>query len=172
MYDLANKGTKSMKKQITQPESNLTQLVERGYAIHQQLNLLNEEFKQIKDRLKAEGVARPGEHVPLADNESEGDQWIVQASRCECRIIFPGPRLKSEFDPTLRGFATMKNLAGDHYDKLFREVTTVQIIDRDRFRAYAQSLLPTGVCTRLFELCSTPSEPKALWKGRAKKSNR
>jgi hypothetical protein len=115
-----------MKKQITQPESNLTQLVERGYAIHQQLNLLNEEFKQIKDRLKAEGVARPGEHVPLAD----------------------------------------------HYDKLFREVTTVQIIDRDRFRAYAQSLLPTGVCTRLFELCSTPSEPKALWKGRAKKSNR
>jgi hypothetical protein len=161
-----------MKKQITQPESNLTQLVERGYAIHQQLNLLNEEFKQIKDRLKAEGLARPGEHVPLADNESEGDQWIVQASRCECRIIFPGPRLKSEFDPTLRGFATMKNLAGDHYDKLFREVTSVQIIDRDRFRAYAQSLLPTGACTRLFELCSTPSEPKAVWKGRAGKSNR
>jgi len=104
-----------MKKQITQPEINLTQLVERGYAIYQQLNLLNEEFKQIKDRLKAEGLARPGEHVPLADSESDGDQWIVQASRCECRIIFPGPRLKSEFDPTLRGFATMKNLAGDHF---------------------------------------------------------
>ena len=161
-----------MKKQVSQPESNLAQLVERGYAIHQQLNLLNEEFKQIKDRLKAEGLARPGEHVPLADSESDGDQWIVQASRCECRIIFPGPRLKSEFDPTLRGFATMKNLAGDHYEKLFREVTTVQIIDRDRFRAYGQSLLPAGACTRLFELCSTPSEPKALWKGRAGKSNR
>lgn len=160
-----------MKKQISQPESNLTQLVERGYAIHQQINLLNEEFKQIKDRLKTEGLARPGEHVPLADNESEGDQWIVQASRCECRIIFPGPRLKSDFDPSSRGFATVKKLAGKHYDQLFREITSVVISDRDRFRAYAKSLLPAETCVRLFDLCSTPSEPKALWKGRARKAN-
>jgi hypothetical protein len=171
-YDLVNKGTKSMKKLTSLSESHLTQLVERGYAIHQQLSLLTGEFKQIKDRLKTEGLARPGEHVPLADSESDGDQWIVQASRCECRIIFPGPRLKSEFDPTLRGFATMRNLAENHYDKLFREVTNVQIIDRDCFRAYAKSLLPAGTCHRLFELCSIPSEPKALWKARAGKSNR
>ena len=161
-----------MKNQISQPETNLTQLVERGYAIHQQLNLLNEEFKEIKDRLKAEGLARPSEHVPLADSESEGDQWIVQARRCECRIVFPGPRLNTEFDPTLRGFATMKKLAGRHFDQLFREVTVVEMIDRDRFRAYARSLLPAEACASLFELCSTPSEPKALWKGRAGKCNR
>ncbi|HUB68038.1 MAG TPA: hypothetical protein VL981_11190 [Candidatus Methylacidiphilales bacterium] len=161
-----------MKKQSSPSENNLTQLVERGYAIHQQLNLLNEEFKQIKDRLKTEAIARPAEHVPLEDSESEGDQWIVQAARCECRIVFPGPRLLAEFDPSARGFATMKKLAGNHFDQLFHDVTSVQIIDRDRFRAYAKSLLPAEVCTRLFEMCSTPSEPKALWKARARKSNR
>jgi hypothetical protein len=66
----------------------------------------------------------------------------------------------------------MKSLAGQHYDKLFREVTNVQIIDRDRFRAYAKALLPAGACNRLFERCSTPCELKALWKGRPRKSNR
>ena len=65
----------------------------------------------------------------------------------------------------------MKKLAGNHYDQLFREITSVVISDRDRFRAYARSLLPAESCDRLFDLCSTPSEPKALWKARAKKTN-
>jgi len=53
-----------MKKQLSQPETNLTQLVERGYAIHQQLNLLNEEFKQIKDK-------HPGRVLIASSTKSE-----------------------------------------------------------------------------------------------------
>jgi hypothetical protein len=46
----------------TQSSSNyIPNLVKRGYDIHQQLIILDEEFRKIKDQLKDEAVARPRE---------------------------------------------------------------------------------------------------------------
>jgi hypothetical protein len=61
-----------MKTKSSNSKSHIPQLVERGFAIHQQLTLLNEEFKKIKDRLKDETSARPNEHLPLLEKDSEG----------------------------------------------------------------------------------------------------
>ena len=48
----------------TSPKQRIPNLVKKGFDLHQQLTVLNEEFKKIKERLKAEAVARPGEHDP------------------------------------------------------------------------------------------------------------
>ena len=43
-----------MKTKTPKTRKHITHLVDRGFAIHQQLLLLNEEFKKIKDSLKEE----------------------------------------------------------------------------------------------------------------------
>jgi hypothetical protein len=98
-------------KTKSKKQNNVTGLVERGFAIHQQLLALNEEFKQIKDRLKAEAEFRPSEHISLADKESQGSQWIVFGQGCECRIVFPDVRVLSEFEPLTTSFHKIRALA-------------------------------------------------------------
>jgi hypothetical protein len=45
-------STLSMKNKSSKNQRHIGKLVQRGFAIHQQLSLLNEEFKTIKDALK------------------------------------------------------------------------------------------------------------------------
>ena len=141
-------------------------LVNRGFAIHQQLLILNEEFKQIKDRLKAEAQARPNERIPLHDKESTGEQWVVAGDGCECRIVFPAPQLKTDLDPVEPLFLNVKGLAGDHFNTLFQKVTTFKARDKKAFRGQVSKLLKADDATKLLDLCSSPSEPKASWKAR------
>ena len=51
-----------MKTKTSKRQSQIPPLVERGFAIHQQLSVLNDEFKKIKERLKDEAAGRPAEH--------------------------------------------------------------------------------------------------------------
>lgn len=85
--------------QIIQKSKHIPKLVERGFAIHQQLSLLNEEFKQIKEQLKGEAEIYSHEQLPLLDKESEGKQWVARAKGCECRIVFPDPKTTPDFNP-------------------------------------------------------------------------
>ena len=162
----ATKEPKSVKTKNPNQTNPIPTLVNRGFAINQQLLILNEEFKQIKDRLKAEAQARPNEHVPLLDKDSTGKQWVVLGNGCECRIVFPADQLKTELDPFEPLFLSVKGLAGNHFKTLFQKVTLFEARDKKAFRGQVSNLLKPEEATKLLDLCSSPSEPKASWKAR------
>lgn len=155
-----------MKTKSSTCQSQIPKLVKRGFAIHQQLTLLNEEFKKIKDRLKDEAAARPAEHLPLLEKDSVGTQWIVLADGCECRIVFPEAKVKTDLDPCTSDFLTIRSLAGDHFKSLFRKVTLFRPVEKKTFRGQVNHLLAPKAAGQLLELCSSPSEPKTVWKAR------
>jgi hypothetical protein len=156
-----------MKTKTSKSESHIPQLVERGFVIYQQLTTLNAEFKKIKERLKEEAVAHPAEHLPLLEKDSEGKQWIALGDGCECRVVFPDAKIKTEFDPSESDFPAIRLLAADHFKSLFRKVTLYRPVDRRTFRGQVSALLAALPAGQLLELCSTQSEPKAVWKARA-----
>jgi hypothetical protein len=160
------KEPNSMKIKKTKRQDSIPSLVERGFAIHQQLALLNDEFKQIKERLKEEAASRPAEHVPLLEKDSEGSQWIAVGKGCECRIVFPDAKVKTEFDPKESDFPTIRSLAGDHFNSLFRRVMLYRPTDRKTFRSQVNNLLAPKVAANLLELSTSPTEPKTAWKSR------
>ena len=153
-----------MKTKSSKTQRNLSELVRRGFAIHQQLTLLNEEFKGIKDTLKGEAANYTHEHLPLLEKDSDGKQWVLRAKACECRIVFPDPKTTPEFDPGESSFLTVRSLAGDRFENLFRKVTVYRPTDKRTFRSQVNTLLDPKAAVLLLELCSTPSEPKAVWK--------
>jgi len=155
-----------MKTTTPKSRKHITHLVDRGFAIHQQLILLNEEFKKIKSRLKEEADSHPNEHLPLLEKDSEGKQWIVHGHGCECRIVFPDPKIKSDLDPCTSDFLTIRSLAGDRLKTLFRKVTVYRPMEKKTFRGQVNNLLKPKDAAELLELCSTPSETKAVWKAR------
>src|SRR5208282_129044 len=97
-----------MKTKTSKRQSQIPPLVERGFAIHQQLSVLNDEFKKIKERLKDEASAHPAEHIPLLEKDTEGTQWIALGNGCECRIVFPEAKIKPDFDPGESDFLTIR----------------------------------------------------------------
>jgi hypothetical protein len=153
-----------MKTKSSKSKKHIPQLVERGFAIHQQLIILNEELKKIKEGLKTEAAAYPAEHLPLLEKDSEGSQWIAKGNGCECRIVFPDPKTKTEFDPCTSDFLTIRSLAGDHLKTLFRKFTLFRPVDKKTFRGQVNNLLAPKAADQLLELCSSPSEPKAVFK--------
>jgi hypothetical protein len=161
-----------MKTKSSKTQRKLSDLVQRGFAIHQQLTLLNEEFKGIKDTLKGEAANYTHEHLPLLEKDSEGKQWVLRATACECRIVFPDPKTIPEFDPGESSFLTIRSLAGDRFKNLFRKVTVYRPSDKKTFRSQVNTLLDPKTAIPLLELCSTPSEPKAVWKAIAEDTKR
>ena len=155
-----------MKTKTSNRQSQIPPLVERGFAIHQQLSVLNDEFKKIKERLKHEASTNPAEHIPLLEKDSEGTQWIALGKGCECRIVFPEAKIKPDFDPGESNFLTIRSLMGDHFKSLFRKVTLFRPIDKKTLRSQVNKLLSPKTARELLELCSSPSEPKAVWKAR------
>ena len=155
-----------MKTKTSKHQIQISKMVERGFAIHQQLAVLNEEFKKIKERLKDEAAARPGEHRPLLEKDSNGTQWSVLGKGCECRVVFPEVKIKTDFDPGESDFLTVRSLAGDHFKSLFRKVTLYRPVERKTFRGQANKLLTPKAAGQLLELCSCASEPKTVWKAR------
>jgi hypothetical protein len=155
-----------MKNKTSKRQDPIPSLVERGFAIHQQLALLNDEFKKIKERLKVEAAARPAEHVPLLEKDSEGSQWIALGDGCECRIVFPDAKVKTEFDPQESDFLIIRSLADDHFKSLFSRVTAYRPTDRKTFRVQVNNLLAPKAAAELLELSTSPTEPKAVWKSR------
>jgi hypothetical protein len=162
----ATKEPKTVKTKTPKQNNPIPKLVDRGFAIHQQLLTLNEEFKQIKDQLKTEAQARPEEHIPLLDKDSTGEQWLALGNGCECRIVFPADQLKTELNPFEPLFLSVKGLAGDHFRTLFQKVTIFEARDKKAFRGQVSNLLKPDDATKLLALCSRPSEPKASWKAR------
>ena len=144
----------------------ITQLVDRGFALHEQISLLTEEFKTIKTQLKTEAVVHRSDHLPLLDKDSEGTQWVVVTKECECRIVFPDAKIKTEFEPSESDFLTIRSLSGDRFKDLFQKAIDYRPTERKTFRCQVNQLLPTRTAKQLLELCTSPTEPKSYWKPR------
>jgi hypothetical protein len=156
-----------VKTKNTNQKNTLPTLVNRGFAIHQQLLVLNEEFKQIKERLKAEAETRPEEHIPLIDKDSLGKQWLILGDGCECRVVFPADQLQTDFDSVGPILRDIKKLSGAHFKTLFNKVTFFEARGKKTFRVQVSALLKAKKAEKLLDLCSSPTEPKTLWKARA-----
>ena len=161
-----------MKTKSSKTQKHLPKLVARGFALYQQLAVLGDEFKKIKEQLKAEALIYSHEHLPLLEQDSEVRQWIVTGKGCECRIIFPDSKIESEFDPGESDFLTVRSLAGNHFKALFRRVTVFRPVDKKTFRTQVHKLLAPDAAVVLLALCSSPSEPKAIWKTRPADQNK
>jgi hypothetical protein len=155
-----------MKTTSTKTGSVLPRLVKKGFALHQQLSVLNEQFKKIKERLKAEAAARPTEHLPLLEKDSNGTQWIALAPGCECRIVFPDPKVTNDFDPGASEFLAIRSLAGEHFNSLFKKAILFRPVDKKTFRNQVKALLSAKAAAQLIELTTSATEPKATWKAR------
>jgi hypothetical protein len=153
-----------MKTQTPLSKNHLTKLVECGFALQNQLLILQAEFSGIKDLLKAEALKRPAEHIALSNKSSEGYQWIATGKDCECRIVFPAPKIKTDLDPLEPNFKTIKALTGDHFHSLFHRVVSYEPQDKKTFRDDVSRFLVDSAATQLLDLCANPSEPKAVWK--------
>jgi len=151
---------------LSHRKHKLQPLVDRGYAIHRQLTALNEEFKAIKDRLKAEALSRPLDRVPLTDTKSEGVQWIIEGKKGVCHIVFPNPRIKSDLELDHPNGQAIKSLTGDFFGALFRTSTYIEPVVKEKLREHAREFLPPASVEQLLDLCTAPSEPKAVWKER------
>lgn len=161
-----------MKNTSSKTRNVIPGLVKKGFALHQQLTVLNEEFKKIKERLKTEASARPAEHLPLLEKDSDGTQWIALATGCECRIIFPDPKVTTEFDPGASDFLAIRSLAGEHFYSLFKKAILFRPVDKKTFRNQVKTLLPVKAAAELLELTTSATEPKATWKARPTKKER
>jgi hypothetical protein len=92
------------------------------------------------------------------------DQWIATAKDCECRIVFPAPKIKTDLDPLEPDFKTIKVLTGDHFHSLFHRVVSYEPQDKKTFRDDVSRYLADSAATQLLDICTSPSEPKAVWK--------
>lgn len=153
-----------MKTHTPLSKIRLAKLVEHGFALQNQLVILHTAFASVKEQLKAEALNRPGEHIPLSDKSSEGDQWIATGIDCQCHIVFPAPKIKTDLDPLQPDFKTIKTLAGDHFHSLFHRVVSYEPQDKKTFRDDISRFLAESAATQLLDLCTSPSEPKAVWK--------
>jgi hypothetical protein len=75
----------------------INQDVERGLAIIDELDRLNEELKGIEERMKAHGLRFPEKHVELNDPDREGRQYIARGLTHVVPIVFTADVLMSSF---------------------------------------------------------------------------
>ena len=156
--------TKTSKRQNQKHHNQLTRLVERGYEILVELNLLDHQFKFIEKQLKEVAIERRAEHLPMPEQDGEGTQWVELGAGCQCRIVFPADTIRTEFDPQRPDFVPIRLLAGEHFKSLFRKVTLYQPADPKTFRKQVNKLLTPRDAARLLELSTSVAEPQTLWK--------
>jgi hypothetical protein len=155
---------KTTSRLSSKPSSNVCKLVNRGYALHLQIAKLTEEFKTIKEQLKLEALDHPLDRVPLVHTAADGEAWIGKGEGCECRIIFPAPRLLNVVDETHANYAAIRSITRKHFPELFQKLTIYELIDRTHFRENVAKKFGDLQSNQLLSLCSVPSEPKATWK--------
>ena len=155
---------KTTSRLSSKPSSNVCKLVNRGYALHLQIAKLTEEFKTVKEQLKLEALDHPLDRVPLVRSVADGEAWVGRGEGCECRIVFPAPRLLSVLDETHVNFAAIRSITRGHFPALFQKLIVYELIDRTHFRDNVAKKFGELQSNQLLSLCSVPSEPKATWK--------
>ena len=95
---------------------------------------------------------------------------IKEIGLVEPLMVFPQKKQPGQYlimDGHLRYHALKElGIAGDHFKSLFRKVTLFRPVERKNFRGQVNNLLTPKAARELLELCSSPSEPKAVWKAR------
>lgn len=135
--------------------------VEMGLRLHQMLKVVKAGLDEISDRLRADALAHPEEHKPLAEECREGRQWIAPGG---LTVILTADKLVTQFEEgtpieqavsaTLFMFveSTLKDASDEKKsltcialrDELFKRWTgwTRSIVDGLDFRSAVEKLMP------------------------------
>lgn len=149
-------------------EQELVKLINEGWHLHLKIKQLKTRFDEIKNLLRSEAGDRTAEHIALQTKRSHGRQWIMTGSACECRVVFPEPKLIGTVDPSSAEFAPLLKATGDHFDTLFKTVSLIAPRDKDNFKEAVRQVLPTKRAKQLLQLCTSQAEPRVGWKAKAK----
>lgn len=117
--------------------------VDRGLAVFAILRELETELKEIEARLKADALARPDEHEPLADAKREGRQFIAVGSAYTLPIIITADKLVGEFAAGSPVHQRIEAAAGGIMAHFFRPVSAFanRFKDGKAFRLQAAELM-------------------------------
>jgi len=77
-------------------------------------------------------------------------------NNCQCHIVFPAPKIKTDLDPLQPDFKTIKALTGDHFHSLFHRVVSYEPQDKKTFRDDVSRFLAESAATQLLDLCTSP----------------
>lgn len=118
--------------------------VDRGLAIVAEQKRLKEELDALETRLIKDALERPDEHVPLADEQREGRQFIARGTDVALPIVFTADKLVATF--TEEGAIAkriMDALPYPQFDRFYKKVVGYAMIPKDgqRFRVLAAELL-------------------------------
>ncbi len=136
--------------------SVLRDLITEAVSLDREINEKAERLKNLKAALALEAQTRKSE---LAPTDGGGARWTAEGSNgCIARVNFPAPSLKCKIDAEGNTIATIKQLAGSVFSRLF--ITTLSYKPVEGFRAQAAALLPKAQANKVIKLCQSSSAPR------------
>lgn len=135
--------------------SQIAHMVKRGIRLARKLAQLETELKALDALLVGEAMARPGEHIALADPEREGTRWLAPGPRgTVVPIIITADKLIASVEKGGARHEMMQFLAEAELPKLYVEKPMLVRTERDgmKFRAMVREVLPKHALD-FIELC-------------------
>lgn len=131
-------------------------LVDRGRALHGQIDSLKGELKEIEEALCAAALRRSDEHEPLADAEREGRQWIAHGTSHAVPVIMTADKLVQSFAADSPKHQELNLLLGDARLRFFFTPKTTWGTMQDdgkKFRRLLSERLPADLAAKTLTAC-------------------
>lgn len=146
--------------------SVLRNLVTEAVSLDREINEKAERLKELKATLTQEAQTRKTE---LVRTDGGGARWTAEGSDgCIARVTFPAPSLKGKIDAEGKIIATIKQLTGGAFSRLFTPTLGYKPIEG--FRIEATALLPKAEANKLIKLCQSASAPRVSFETSARES--
>lgn len=121
-------------------ETQIAAAVAQGARLKDEIRVRTDELKDLEKQLIACGA---GKYEGLHGEE--------------CNVIAPGPGIK----PGDEDIAACKEIAGEHFGKLFEKVTSFKPVKS--FREVAAALLTKAKCAKVIAAVEKASSPFVKW---------
>lgn len=113
--------------------------VDRGLEIKAEFARLQDELKEIEDRLEKAGL--DGKQIPLKDKDREGRQYLAQGSARIVPVVFTSDSLISSFPDTGITYLNLRGIVGDCLGEFYKLLWARRIEDGMKFRKRAHEIL-------------------------------
>ena len=144
--------------------SVLRNLVTEAVSLDREINEKAERLKELKAALALEAQTRKTE---LVRTDGGGARWTAEGSDgCIARVTFPAPSLKGKIDPEGKTIATIKQLTGGVFSRLFTPIHSYKPVEG--FRTEAAAILPKADAKKLIKLCQSASAPRVSFETSAR----
>lgn len=134
----------------------LQTMITTAIALDQHIVELSETLADLKDRLIAEAITRPDDHIAT---DGGGTSWTApDASGNIVRVTFPGPGLRATIAGEGKVIDKIRAAAGSFFSRLFAQAPKYAPVEK--FREEAIALLGSAEGKKLIRLCETKSNPR------------